>query len=131
MSHDSVDALSLSELTPDYPELQQLAMALVNDADAAELDAEVTVSGMLPNSAATATLVIEDLLANDQGEVVLDGGGAVAIQTDGHVVDAGHSEGHVTSNGDDVSGYAYLTFDSGLTLFYPDDTDVVVSAATV
>jgi hypothetical protein len=42
------------------------------------------------------------------------------------VVDQGQSGEHVTASGADVSGYRYLTFENGLTLYYQDGLDLVL-----
>jgi hypothetical protein len=32
----------------------------------------------------------------------------------------------VTASGDDVSGFNYVTFDNGVTLYYPDGLDLIL-----
>jgi hypothetical protein len=75
------------------------------------------------------TLRLADLVQDDNGEVVLfndSGLRAMAVATDAHVVAEGASEHHVTATGEDVSGFRYVTFDNGLTLYYQDGLEVVV-----
>jgi len=131
MSRTSIETPSESGAAPDHPTLQQLAIALVDDAGAVDTGIDSAFSDTLPADHGPPTLRLEDLLANDHGEVILDAAGPVAIQSDGHVVDAGHRPDHVTAEGEDVSGYAYLTFDTGLTIYYPGDADVIITALTV
>ncbi|MEQ9642887.1 MAG: hypothetical protein RIM84_22890 [Alphaproteobacteria bacterium] len=87
-------------------------------------------------SAATATtppagqgpaLAIGDLLADGNNEVVLFGDGDVQALTltGGQVVGQGTVEAHVTETGADVSGYHFVTFDGGLTLYYQDGLNLV------
>ncbi len=75
------------------------------------------------------TLRLGDLMQDDNGEVVLfndSGLRAMAVATDAHVVSEGASEHHVTAAGEDVSGFRYVTFDNGLTLYYQDGLEVIV-----
>jgi hypothetical protein len=78
------------------------------------------------------SLDLRDLIRDDNGEVVLyndSGLRAIGLNTDAHVVARGHAEAHVTASGEDVSGFQYLTFDDGLTLYYQEGLDVQVQAA--
>ena len=75
------------------------------------------------------TLRLGDLMQDDNGEVVLfndSGMRAMAVATDAHVVAEGASAHHVTAAGEDVSGFRYVTFDNGLTLYYQDGLEVIV-----
>ncbi|HMR29788.1 MAG TPA: hypothetical protein PKA13_04740 [Geminicoccaceae bacterium] len=75
------------------------------------------------------TLRLEDLLQDDNGEVVLfndSGLRALAVATDAGIVAEGSSGHHVTAAGEDVSGFHYVTFDTGLTLYYQNGLEVIV-----
>lgn len=75
------------------------------------------------------TLRLDDLIQDDNGEVVLfndSGLRALAVATDAGVVAEGASGHHVTAAGEDVSGFQYVTFDNGLTLYYQGGLEVVV-----
>ena len=50
----------------------------------------------------------------------------MAIRTDAAVIADGRVGRHVTANGDDVRGFNYVTFDNGVTLYYPDGLDLMV-----
>jgi hypothetical protein len=75
------------------------------------------------------TLRLDDLIQDDNGEVVLfndSGLRALAVATDAGVVAEGSSGTHVTATGEDVSGFHYVTFDNGLTLYYQSGLEVIV-----
>ena len=51
---------------------------------------------------------------------------ALTVATDAGIVAEGSSGHHVTAAGEDVSGFHYVTFDTGLTLYYQQGLEVVV-----
>ena len=74
-------------------------------------------------------LAMGDLLGDANGEIVLfndSGLRRMAIATDAAVVADGRAGPHRTASGQDVSGFRFLAFDNGLTLYYQTDLDVVV-----
>ena len=74
-------------------------------------------------------LALEDLVADQRGEVVLfndSGLRALALSTSTLVTDEGSVGRHVTAAGEDVSGFRYLAFASGIKLYYQPDLDVIV-----
>lgn len=76
-------------------------------------------------------LSMADLLPDANGDVVLfseSGPMAVNITTDERITDTGTADHYVTSAGIDVSGYHFYTFEAGLTIYYPDDIDLLVTA---
>lgn len=75
-----------------------------------------------PVTADAPMLAVADLLADGNNEVVLFDDGDVRALTlsGGEVVARGTVDSHVTETGADVSGYHYVTFEGGLTLFYQD-----------
>lgn len=79
------------------------------------------------------TLHLADLVSDGNGEVVLfndSGLRALAVASDAPVVAEGNVGRHVTAAGDDVSGFHYLTFESGLTLYYQHGLEVIVRSET-
>ena len=71
-----------------------------------------------------------DLIQDDNGEVVLfnDFGLRALARGDGRRCRRRRLFGDsaVTAAGEDVSGFHYVTFDNGLTLYYQDGLEVVV-----
>jgi hypothetical protein len=41
----------------------------------------------------------------------------------------GRVQKHVTAAGEDVSGFNYVTFANGVTLYYPDGLDLILEEA--
>ena len=75
------------------------------------------------------TLRLDDLLQDSNGEVVLfndSGIPVVALDAPAGIVDQGQSGPHVTAAGDDVSGFRYVSFANGLTLYYQHGLDLIV-----
>jgi hypothetical protein len=98
---------------------------LADDGDmllTAALEGAARAAPALPALHAAPALEIGDLLADGNNEVVLfdDGGVRELTLTGGDVVARGIVDSHVTEIGADVSGYHYVTFAGGLTLFYQD-----------
>jgi hypothetical protein len=82
--------------------------------------------------AAEVELAMSDLLADAKGEVVFFNDSDVrqlAIATDAAVVADGRAGAHRTAAGQDVTGFRFVTFDNGLTLYYQSGLDVVVRGA--
>ena len=74
-------------------------------------------------------LTLSDLLSDDNGEVVFfndSGVRTLGITTTAKVVADGRAAGHVTAGGEDVTGYKFVTFDNGLTLYFQPEVDVIV-----
>jgi len=75
------------------------------------------------------TLELTDLLRDSNGEVVLFNDShlpALAVRADSQLVASGEAEQHVTIAGDDVTGYRYVAFDNGTTLYYQESLDLVI-----
>jgi hypothetical protein len=82
--------------------------------------------------AAEVELAMSDLVGDANGEVVFfndSGLRRLSIATDATVVANGRAAAHRTAAGQDVSGFRFLTFDNGLTLYYESGLDVVVRDA--
>jgi hypothetical protein len=76
------------------------------------------------------TLSLADVIGDGGGEVVLDNQGGVrelVLQIDSPVLDQGLAEAHVTAAGEDVTGLAFVSFASGLTLYYPPEVEVAIT----
>jgi hypothetical protein len=67
------------------------------------------------------TLAFEDLIPDARGEIVIldQSGQDIAVVSHEAVAAQGVEPAHVMESGFDVSGYAYCTFASGLTVYYP------------
>jgi hypothetical protein len=87
------------------------------------------LSPMADEGEAGLVLRLDDMLADGNDEIVLladSGQGQLALATDAEVVATGTAGDHVTADGQDVSGFAFVTFATGMTLFYPDDVELAV-----
>lgn len=103
---------------------------LVETGDAAVLatdDSGQTVAA-LPAEDNYLILRMDELLPDSGGEVVLmdDVGEGFAIVTHDHISGQGIAEPHITASGLDVNGYSFTTFDSGITIFYPSESKLLV-----
>lgn len=81
---------------------------------------------------ATLSLSLGDLIPDARNEIViLDGSGSnLAVVTDNAVSSHGIAGNHVTVTGFDVSGFAYCTFEGGVTVFYPATHQLIVTNDT-
>ena len=111
--------------TDNRPDLADLVRDLTG-VGAADRDAAVPPARTAP---AGAELALADLISDDNGEIVFfnDGGfRSLAIETDAQVVSKGQATAHRTSAGEDVSGFNYVTFENGLTLYFEDGLDLLL-----
>jgi len=86
------------------------------------------------SASAEVELMLADLVADANGEIVLfndSGFRSLAIQTDRAVVADGRAGAHVTAAGDDVSGFQFVTFDNGLTLYFEAGLHLMLPDTTV
>ena len=70
-----------------------------------------------------------DLVQDAGGEVVLyndSGLRALGLVAEAPIVGEGEASPHVTASGDDVTGFKYVSFANGLTLYYQDGVDFIV-----
>ncbi|MEE9141055.1 MAG: hypothetical protein V3U18_09845 [Alphaproteobacteria bacterium] len=77
------------------------------------------------------TLSLSRLKPDANGDVVLladSGLSAVGVTTREAIVTSGIVDKHVTAGGVDVAGYRFVRFESGVTLYYTDDIDVLITA---
>lgn len=78
---------------------------------------------------AEVVLALSDLILDANREVVLfndSGLRSIAVEADAAVVAEGQAGRHVTAAGEDVSGFRYLAFDSGLKLYYQPGLNLVL-----
>ncbi len=104
-------------------DLPQAVIDLAQD-DQAAIDGEASATG-----AAEVQLALADLEGDANGEVVVfndSGFRTMAIRTAAALITDGRVGRHVTASGDDVSGFKYVTFDNGVTLYYPDGLDLIL-----
>jgi hypothetical protein len=80
-------------------------------------------------SSAEVVLAMNDLIADEHGEIVFFNDSdlrRLVVKGDAVVVAEGRSAAHTTSAGEDVSGFSFVTFDTGVTLYYQPGLDLVV-----
>lgn len=109
--------------------LTELGQALASIA-AADLgqDAPLSRAG---DDFAEVELQLVDLISDGNGEIVFfndSGARTLGITTDAGVVADGLAAPHVTAGGADVTGYKFMTFDNGLTLYFEESLDVIVQS---
>jgi hypothetical protein len=93
---------------------------------------ERTLADAANSMTAEVELTMADLVGDANGEIVLFNDSNVrrlVISSDAAVVADGQAGPHRTTGGDDVSGFSFVTFDNGLTLYYQDGLDLVIRAA--
>ena len=91
-------------------------------------------NGGLGEDAAEIELEMADLVGDPNGEVVFfndSGVRTVGITASARVVADGRAAAHVTAGGADVSGYRFVTFENGPTLYFEEGLDLVVRAPDV
>ena len=84
-----------------------------------------------PGGLAELELALADLISDDNGEIVFfndSGFHSLAIRTDAAVVANGRTQAHVTAAGDDVSGFKFVRFDNGLTLYFEEGLHLVLAS---
>ena len=76
-----------------------------------------------------AEVALDDLISDDNGEIVFfndSGFRTLSIATTSSVVSDGRAQDHSTASGEDVSGFNYVTFDNGVTLYFEDGLDLLL-----
>ena len=74
-------------------------------------------------------LTLADLISDENGEIVFfndSGFRTLSIETDAQVVSKGQATAHSTASGEDVSGFNYVTFENGLTLYFEEGLDLLL-----
>jgi hypothetical protein len=80
----------------------------------------------------TVTLALADLVHDGNGEIVLFNDSnlrRLALVTTAAELARGQAPHHVTAAGEDVTGFAYVTFENGVTLYYEPQLELIVRAA--
>jgi hypothetical protein len=113
---------------PDDP---QGKPAPVTEAGKAPASAPAQSRSEAATDAAAGTLVLplDVLIPDAQGNIALIegmGGVPIAIATDKEVAETGRAGANVRAGGVDVSGYRFVRFRSGVTLYFPDCADLTV-----
>lgn len=75
------------------------------------------------------TLSLADLVHDANGEIVLFNDSnlrRLALVTQAAEVARGQAPHHVTAAGEDVTGFAYVTFENGVTLYYDAQLELIV-----
>lgn len=89
-------------------------------------------SDIAPKAPADEGVVLDlaDLLPDENGEVVITSSEfSIHLNSDRAVAETGVAGDHVTAAGYDVSGFAYFSFEGGLTVFCQDAEALVVAGA--
>jgi hypothetical protein len=82
-----------------------------------------------PAAPSGAALKLADLISDPNGEIVFfndSGFRTLEIETEHSVRVRGQAKKHVTASGDDVTGFNYVTFDNGMTLYFEEDLDLLL-----
>jgi hypothetical protein len=77
-------------------------------------------------------LALDEVIGDGNGEVVFyneAGLTSLTVRTDDAVVARGTATEHGPSDDHDISGFAFVSFESGLTLYYPEGLDLAVAPA--
>jgi len=77
------------------------------------------------------TLPLDALLPDANGEILIvnDAGlSGLTLVTGAVVVESGTAADHMTAHGEDVTGFRFLRFAGGPTLYYPADLDLRIVA---
>lgn len=106
----------------DYPELAELAQALLAEPPERRLAAQEDSESL----SVVTTLRLSDLLVDSRGELVLKAEGPLVLQSHSKVLTTGSAHPHVTACGEDVSGLNFVSFASGVTLYYPPEMSLNV-----
>jgi hypothetical protein len=74
-------------------------------------------------------LSLSDLLPGNHGELVLFSGdnAPVNLLAADAVVSQGVAENHITADGIDVTGLSFLSFATGITVYFPTDLSLTVN----
>jgi hypothetical protein len=104
-------------------DLPQAVIDLAQD-DQAGIEGEAPATG-----AAEVELTLADFVGDANGEIVVLNDSnfrTMAIRTEAVVIADGRVQKHVTASGEDVSGFNYVTFDTGVTLYYPEGLELIL-----
>jgi hypothetical protein len=109
----------------------KLARTTRSEAEAPRAAAGRPPAGPPPEEAAAEVeLTLADLVADANREIVFfndSGFRSLAIRTDRLVVADGQAGAHVTAAGDNVSGFQFVRFDNGLTLYFETGLHLILA----
>ncbi len=99
--------------------------------DIVGLDEATPSSARQPIVTATSEveIALDDLISDDNGEIVFfndSGFRTLSIRTESSIVSNGQANEHSTAGGEDVSGFNFVTFDNGVTLYFEEGLDLHV-----
>ncbi len=103
---------------------------LVRDLTGVGTQDDVRSAPLAPAAPSGAELALSDLISDDNGEIVFfndSGFSTLSIETEAVVVSRGQTTTHRTAAGEDVSGFNYVTFENGLTLYFEEGLDLLLS----
>lgn len=130
-------AIALQAAIPSPSEsLAELARSLLAEVAVAEVDDMTGVPGDdgILTAVPRTVLSLADIVADDTGACVLDVDGpnvAIELRTDETVVAEGAADPFASAAGSDVSGHAFITFASGVTIYFPPDLDVALAPVPI
>ncbi len=107
--------------------LARLAADFLQPAEELDFGLGVATRGAGAQASGDFVLALEDVIGDGNGEVVFcneAGLSNLTLRTDAAVVDRGTAAGHAPVDGQDINGFAFVSFDSGLTLYYPEGLDL-------
>ena len=102
---------------------------LVRDLTGVGTDDHASAAAPIHPAPSGAELALSDLMSDDNGEIVFfndSGFRTLSIETEAVVVSKGQATDHRTAAGEDVSGFNYVTFGNGLTLYFEDGLDLLL-----
>ncbi len=85
---------------------------------------------MVGEQLAEVELALTDLVADQNGEIVVfndSGCRSLAIRTDATVVANGRAGIHVTADGTDVTGFKYVQFGNGVTIYFEEGLEILIA----
>ncbi len=111
------------------PENRSSLADLARDFVGIEEEAPTSTQRPIPVAASEVEIALDDLISDDNGEIVFfndSGFETLSIATKSSVVSNGRASDHWTAGGEDVSGFSYVTFDNGLTLYFEEGLDLLL-----
>jgi hypothetical protein len=99
------------------------------DAEAARPEREPAVA---PAGNTEIEIRLADLIGDEAGEIVLfndSSARSLGVLTEDRVVGSGRADRHVTASGADVTGFRFIRFENGLTIYFEDGLGVIVRGA--
>jgi len=116
------------ELSDDQDDFSPFGALFENDLD---IDWDSFTEAALPDQAGggEVELSLSDLISDNNNEVVLVSDPSfetLKLHIDTGILASGIADSHITAGGQDVTGYHFLNFESGLTLYYGDGIDLQI-----